>query len=443
MDNHYSYGSGWRDHNPDLRQSRSRRFFSKRITLLSLFLCLLVTGYLLFFPIPWYKSETGRNGDAFSAITQPITGKKPEPKKRLIRDVQELDLDLDPSHIEKSFTLQKEGIPLTVESSVDADFQAYILRLLETSNTVKAAVVVMQPDDGKILAMVSYDSEEKGESLCLKADYPAASLFKIISAAAALESAGFSAEKAVSFVGRKHTLYKNQLKERKSRYSSTISFKKAFASSINPVFGKLGIHDLGYEVMAKSAEKFFFERSIPFDFPVGKSEIFMPKDDFGLAELATGFNKGTTISPLHAALLSSAVVNGGVMMKPWIVSRVVNEAGEVLYERRESRMGVSISPEIAKELRVLMKDTVIHGTCRKAFYRERRRKVYKNVELGAKTGTINDHNDQYKYDWLTAYVLPPNGKKDICIAVLGIHGKMLGVRANRLGRSIIRYYLSS
>ena len=65
------------------------------------------------------------------------------------------------------------------------------------------------------------------------------------------------------------------------------------------------------------------------------------------------------------------------------------------------------------------------------------------AELGAKTGTINDRNDRFKYDWLTAFVVPPSGKKSICIAVLGIHGKMLGVRANRLGRSIIRYYLSS
>jgi cell division protein FtsI/penicillin-binding protein 2 len=291
--------------------------------------------------------------------------------------------------------------------------------------------------------MVSYDSEKKGESLCLKADYPAASLFKIVSAAAAFEFADFSPDKTVSFVGRKHTLYKNQLKEKESRYSNNISFKKAFASSINPVFGKLGIHELDYQLLQKSAEKLFFERSIPFDFPVGKSEVFVPKDDFGMAELASGFNKGTTISPLHAALLASAVVNDGVMMKPWVVKRVINEAGEVLYENRKSPMGVSMSPETAKELRILMEDTIIHGTCRKTFYRERRRKIYKNVDLGAKTGTINDRDDRFKYDWLTAFVVPPNHKKSICIAVLGIHGKVLGVRANRLGRSIIRYYLSS
>ncbi len=424
-----------------LRQKRSKKFFKNRVSLVVLSLCLLVAAFLLLFPLPWYDSETGQNGDALSAITEPIDAKGGLQNKLSIGGVE--DLNLDPAHIQNRFTLNKEGTPLIVESSVDSDFQAYIQNLLERSNTLRAAVVVMRPDDGRILAMVSYDSEDKGESLCLKADYPAASLFKIISAAAAFESAGFSPEKEVSFVGGKHTLYKNQLKERKSRYSATISFKRAFASSINPVFGKLGVHDLNYEALTKSAQKFFFERPIPFDFPVDKSEIFIPKDDFGLAELASGFNKGTTISPLHAALLASAVVNDGVMMKPWVVKRVTSESGDVLYENRKSRMGVSVSPEIAKELRILMEDTVIHGTCRKAFYRERRRKIYKNVELGAKTGTINDRNDIYKYDWLTAFVIPPGNRKGICIAVLGIHGKTLGVRANRLGRSIIRYYLSS
>ncbi len=440
MANHFSYSSGWRDHNPSLSRTRPKKYFTRRVILLALCLCLLITAYLLFFPIPWYGGDTDGNGDALSAITQPIHSKKSASGRLLIHDVQ--DLNLDPAHIEDRFTLQKNGIPLTVESSVDTDFQSYILSLLKKSNTVRAAVVVMQPDDGRILAMVSYDSEANGENLCLKADYPAASLFKIISAAAALDSAGFSPEKKVTFVGRKHTLYKNQLKNKKSKYEATISFKRAFASSINPVFGKLGIY-VGYEALTKSAEKFFFHRSIPFDFPVGKSEVFIPEDDFGLAELASGFNKGTTISPLHAALLSSAVVNDGVMMKPWVVKRVVNGAGQVLYENHESKMGVSVSPETARALRVLMKDTVIHGTCRKTFFRERRKKVYKNVEIGAKTGTINDRNDEFKYDWLTAYVVPKNGRKGICIAVLGIHGKILGVRANRLGRSIIRYYLSS
>ena len=211
MVDHFSYNSSWRDHNPRLNRNRTPKYFSRRLIVLVLCLCLLATVYLLFFPTPWYSGNGDGSGDALSAITKPVAKKMPASRRLSIHSVE--DLNLDPAHIENHFTLKKEGIPLTVESSVDSDFQSYIMRLLETSNTVRAAVVVMQPDDGRILAMVSYDSEEKGGSLCLKADYPAASLFKIIAAAAALDYAGFSPEKEVTFVGRKHTLYKNQLKK--------------------------------------------------------------------------------------------------------------------------------------------------------------------------------------------------------------------------------------
>jgi cell division protein FtsI/penicillin-binding protein 2 len=141
--------------------------------------------------------------------------------------------------------------------------------------------------------------------------------------------------------------------------------------------------------------------------------------------------------------LASAVANNGVMMKPWLVKRISLEDGEILYQNRPVKMTRSISKNTASELKILMKDTVVHGTCRKSFRSLRRKKAFKNVELGAKTGTINDKTGQFKYDWLTAYVLPPNGAKGICIAVLGVHGKKLGIRANKLGRNIINHYFSS
>lgn len=441
MDKRLKYSVGWRDMNSRGAKRSIRKRVGVRLIILSLALCLVAAFGILFYPLEAFKGVEGPSGDDFSAGNYSENPSERTCQPLSITGPEELKLEL--CQIEKRFTLEKEGVPLTVESSLDPKLQRFVEDLLEKSQTYKAAAVVLNPANGRILAMASYDSESKGEELCLKAGFPAASLFKIVSAAAAVEKAGFSPEKKVSFVGRKHTLYKNQLKNKKSRYSATVSFKRAFASSINPVFGKLGIYDLGPEVLTESAENFFFNRSIPFDLQVETSEAMVPETDFSVAEMASGFNKKTTISPLHAALLSSAVVNDGVIMKPWLVKRVVDEKGRVLYENSASPLGKIMKPETAKALRILMKDTILHGTCRKAFWRERRRKVYKGVELGAKTGTINDPTDRFKYDWLTAYVVPPGKSDEICIAVLGIHGKMLGLRANRLGRSIIRYYLSS
>ena len=91
------------------------------------------------------------------------------------------------------------------------------------------------------------------------------------------------------------------------------TFRKAFAASNNSVFGKIGIYDLGQQTLNRYAERFRFNSQIPFDLPVEISAITVPEDDFGLAEIASGFNKTTLLSPLHAALLSSVAVNTGRM----------------------------------------------------------------------------------------------------------------------------------
>ena len=352
-------------------------------------------------------------------------------------------LDWSSVNLSDRFSFRQDGISITVESTLDPELQQYIIDLLKRSGTEKAAVVALRPDDGRILAMVSYDKRGHHERLCLKADFPAASLFKIVAAAAAIERAGFTPDRTVYFDGYKYTLYKRQLKQRRGRYTSAISFKRAFGSSINPVFGKLGIYTLGQEVMADSAEKFLFNRSIPFDFPVDRSIVKVPEDDFGLAEIASGFNKKTVISPLHAALLASVVANDGRLMRPWLIKRVVREDGQILYRGGPKKITDPISRETAEDLKILMQETVLHGTCRRSFQRFRRKKAFNEVEFGAKTGTINDRTGQFKYDWLTAYAIPPDGDKGICVAVLGVHGEKLGIRAAKLGRIIINYYLSS
>ena len=131
------------------------------------------------------------------------------------------------------------------------------------------------------------------------------------------------------------------------------------------------------------------------------------------------------------------------MMAPRLVDRVRSESGEILYQSRPAMLMATLSRGTAEELKVLMRDTVVYGTCRKSFQRFRRKKIFRGIDLGAKTGTINDRTDRFKYDWLTAYALPRKGTKAICIAVLIVHGQNWGVRAKELGGYIINYHLTS
>ena len=94
-------------------------------------------------------------------------------------------------------------------------------------------------------------------------------------------------------------------------------------------------------------------------------------------------------------------------------------------------------------MKILMRDTVISGTCRRAFRPLRRKKAFKKIDLGAKTGTINDKLGRYKYDWITAYALPNNGDGGICLSILAVHGEKLGIRASEIARYIINHYYTS
>jgi peptidoglycan glycosyltransferase len=338
----------------------------------------------------------------------------------------------------------------TLETSIDSDLQRFVMDLLNRSMTQYSAAVVIRPHNGQILAMASHEDNGnggKGENLCLQADFPAASLFKIVAAAAAVEARGMKPETPLTFRGQKYTLYKSQLEEtkvRKGRSPGTkTTLREAFSDSINPVFGKLGIHYLGSELITEYADRFLFNHLIPFDLPVAPSRYVEPMDDYALAEVACGFNKRTLISPLHAGLITASIANGGTMMTPWLVKAVRNEAGEVLYRAVPSVLANPITKKTADTMMVLMEGTVEEGTCRKAFKPLQRKRELRYVDLGAKTGTINGAIDPYKYEWLTAFALPSDGDEGLCIAVMTAHGEKIGVRAKDIARLIIdRHYRS-
>ncbi|MFP4085442.1 MAG: penicillin-binding transpeptidase domain-containing protein [Desulfobacteraceae bacterium] len=441
LNNPYSYG--WRDR----RQGTGSRPFPKRSGArgASLFFwagAVLGAVLLLFFAGTWIYGMIGPGERGYPdppAPGAPSAGEDHQSPEPFALD----QLNWSSAQLSDRFVLDHNGSSMTVESTLDPGLQNYITDLLGRSQTLQAAVVVVRPDDGRVLAMVSYDKNGNGDELCLKADFPAASLFKIVAAAAALETAGFTPQKPVYYNGRKYTLYKQQLKQQHNRYTRELPFMKAFGLSINPVFGKLGIYNLGRERMTACAEKFYFNQTIPFDLPLQRSVVEVLSHEFGLAEIASGFNKMTRISPLHAALLAATVANDGIMMKPWLIKRVFGENSELLYQNEPERLGAAMTRHTAQNMKTLMQSTVTSGTCRRTFWKIRQKKCFRGVEMGAKTGTINDRTDRFKYDWLTAFVLGPDREKVICLSVMGVHGKRLGIRANMLGQYIIDHYFSS
>ncbi len=139
--------------------------------------------------------------------------------------------------------------------------------------------------------------------------------------------------------------------------------------------------------------------------------------------------------------MASVVANEGGMMRPWLVRNIKDVSGRILYEAEPILLASPIETKTSEDLRILMHDTYTCGTGRKSYQRLHRKRIFKDIELGAKTGTINDQSDQFRYDWLVAYALPRD-REGVCIAVLGVHDKILGIRSSELARHILNYYLT-
>jgi penicillin-binding protein A len=454
--------TNWRDYQSKLKRAKKRKTFLNRLpstVLYSGFLSLML--FVLCLLGCWIFEHRSQAGVPATDVVRPYVkgiektiGFSQKDTSGAVRPFSELrdkmsgqdllrGLDLDPENLADNMTVTRGEESLTVQSSVDRPLQDYVQGMVNRSGALQSAAVVLDCNDGRILAMASHSKDGNEKGLCLKAEFPAASLFKIISAAAAMDSAGYGPDNQVCYNGKKHTLSKRQLSNKAGKYSARTSLKSAFGSSINPVFGNLGMSVLGQKTMNDYADKFFFNRKIPFDFPVDVSTTDIPVDDFGLAQIASGYNKITLISPLHAALLASVAVNQGVMVAPLLIEHIKNSSGAIVYQKNPTVLATVIDGDTASNLRELMRETVSSGTCRKSFSSLRQAKAFKDIDLGAKTGTMNDRTGRFLCDWLSAFALDKNGNRGICIAILGVHGERLGIKSNVLGKYIINYYFTS
>ncbi|RPJ82930.1 MAG: hypothetical protein EHJ94_00775, partial [Deltaproteobacteria bacterium] len=149
-----------------------------------------------------------------------------------IRNVDFLGLD------DTRFSVKVGNRSYLVETTLDTALQHYLSNLLDRKNARNIGIVLMNPGTGKIHALVGFDRTGENKNPCIEGLFPAASVIKIVTAAAGIEKCGFNTASSFTFYGGKHTLYKSQLREG-NRHANRISFQDSFAQSVNPVFGKI------------------------------------------------------------------------------------------------------------------------------------------------------------------------------------------------------------
>lgn len=323
----------------------------------------------------------------------------------------------------------------------------------------RGAVVALEPATGRILALVSKPSFDP--NLIASADnntaqqawdkysndpakpmlnralggetYPPGSVFKIITAAAMLESGmtpetGIEAPTAYTPPGTNHPIY-NSGKVRCGNGSGNVPLRTAFAESCNTAFAIAGVN-MGSPALVEMAEKFGFGQEVETPLPVRPSQITPTTVPAEVAFDAFG-QRDVRISPLQLAMMGAAVANRGVIMQPYLVEQTLTADLAVIDTTHPTEFANPISAQSAQDLESMMIDVVSRGSGRSA--------AINGVTVAGKTGTAETGNDKLPHAWFVGYDV--GSEPRVVVAVFVENGGYGGKTAAPIARDVIRAVL--
>ena len=317
--------------------------------------------------------------------------------------------------------LKKEPIQGNdVVLTVDMDIQSIAGNILGNK---KGAIVVMEPSTGRILALQAYPDfdpntvaqnweflkDDEDSSLVNRATqglYPPGSTFKVITALAALQY--YNDWKDFTYECTGEAVFENKVIHcYNNRVHGTVDMKKAIATSCNCYFAELGKR-VGAENIRKKAEDFYFNENYPFVLAHSTSQVALQKksEENEIVETAIGQGK-TLATPLHMAMIASAIANDGIMMKPYIVDHIQYYNGDISKTTVPEKLKQIISVEEADIITDMMISCVAEGTGTAA-------QIY-GVDVAGKTGTAENATGS-DHSWFIGFA-PANDPK-IAVAVM-------------------------
>jgi cell division protein FtsI/penicillin-binding protein 2 len=325
-----------------------------------------------------------------------------------------------------------------VALTLNEELQARIFDLFRRFDPLYGVFAAMEPDTGRVVALVGY--RRGGESdpwLPLQATYPAASLIKVVTASAAIEHGNVSPQDEISYRGGIYGITRGGIRARGGRGYPKMTLEEAIARSANAVFGKVAVNDVGGPVLEEYLAKFGFGRKIPFDLPVQTSHGKVPQEEYELARTGAGFGE-VYVSPLHMAMIMSAVASGGSMPRPHLIDRIEDRDGQPLYESSPMKWMDTVLPETADAVVRMMVKTVEMGTSRRAFGTPGRSPLLQDMDVAGKTGSLSGWTPRVHFEWFAG--VAPVGSPRLALAALVVNDHSWKIKGSYVGKEAFNSY---
>lgn len=329
--------------------------------------------------------------------------------------------------------------------TIDTQVQSKARELLE-ENAERGSIVVMNPKTGEIYALVSLPDfnamsvaedwnslqENKAGALLnrsINGRYPPGSTFKVITAASILEG-----NMDLSYEDKGiQTIDGRDFKNAEGAVYGNVDLKDAMTHSVNTYFVSKGAA-LGKEKLGSTADQFYFNKKIPFDLPVSPSVFDYKKNIPKTTLAASAIGQGDVlVTPLHMAMVASAVANDGKMMEPILVREVEDPKGKSIRKHDAKVLQESIGEETAKTLNEYMISVVENGTGKRAAMRR--------TKVAGKTGSAENASGE-NHAWFIGYA-PANDPQVAVSVIVEQAGRSGGSIAAPMARDIMAYALNN
>ena len=282
-------------------------------------------------------------------------------------------------------------LQLTIDINIQKSVERELDNVVDMFNPDMALAVVMDPKTGEILAMSSrpnfdpnnygdYSQEELSRNLPIWASYEPGSTQKIVTTAAAVEEGVVDLFKDEFTDTGSVQVDTARIKCWKAGGHGHQTFLQVLQNSCNPGFVKMG-QLLGKERLFHYLDLFGFGSKTGIDLNGEGEGIIFPLENVGNIELATtAFGQGISVTPIQQITAISAVINGGDLLKPFVLKNILEpETGNVMEHNSKTKVRKVISEETSEIMRYALETVVALGGGKAAYI--------DGYRIGGKTGT--------------------------------------------------------
>ena len=318
------------------------------------------------------------------------------------------------------------------------------------------SVVALNPSTGAVKVMYanpSYDNNNPsagGASVSTfnrstQASYPPGSTFKVVTAAAAIDSGAYTPSSTVNG-NSPVTISGVPLSNDNNQSWGNVDLTTALTYSINTVWAQVAEH-VGRPTMTNYMQRFGFYSKPPLDYPPDELNISRPfsplgrayppgspNEDIGRIGIGQG---GLLVTPLQMAMVASAVANGGKLMAPRLTDRVVDQDGRTVETIHPSLYGQVMKASTASEVAQMMKKVVDEGTGTPA-------QLGSGITFAGKTGTasVGVAGSNLTQPWFIGFAPIQNPKVAIAVTIERSQGGFGGTVAAPVAKAVVQMLLS-